>query len=193
MYYTKQETFGYNINESEMDFYGRSGKMIDAIFNRRSIRKYTDEKIPYEKVEDILKAGMAAPSAGNEQPWHFVVIDDKDTMMAITKFHPYSSMLKSAKYAIVVCGDLNLQRFEGYWVQDCSAAAENMLLAANDAGLGSVWLGVYPMEDRINGLKELLNLPESVIPLCILPLGYPAENRPAEDRYKKERVHKNAW
>mgnify|MGYP001283425713 CR=1 FL=1 len=166
---------------------------MNAIFTRRSIRKYTGEEVAWEKIEQILRAGMAAPSAGNEQPWHFVVLDDRNVLDEIPKFHPYSQMLKEARCAIVVCADLSLQRYEGYWVQDCSAAAQNMLLMAEELGLGSVWLGVYPVEDRVKALKKLLGLPENVIPLCILPIGYPAERKEPANRFQPSRIHKNRW
>ena len=115
---------------------------MQSIFNRRSIRKYTGEAVPEEMIEQILRAGMAAPSAHNKQPWHFIVIDNKDTLLEIPKFHPYSNMLKEASHAIVVCGDSTIEESEGYWVQDCSAATENMLLMAQELGLGACWLGV---------------------------------------------------
>ncbi len=166
---------------------------MNAIFKRRSIRKYTDKVVSDQQIEKILRAGMAAPSAGNQQPWHFVVIDDRDILNDIPKLHPYSKMLKEASHAIVVCGDVNLQRHEGYWVQDCSAATQNILLMATELGLGSVWLGVYPREDRVKGLKELLSLPENIIPLCIISIGYPAETKEPVDRYDTTRIHKNSW
>lgn len=166
---------------------------MDAIFERRSIRKYSDKVVPYEVIEKLLEAGMCAPSAGNEKPWNFIVIDNKDILNEIPKFHPYSKMLKEAQYAIVVCGDLSLQKFEGFWVQDCSACTENMLIMAQEMGLGSVWLGVYPIEERVSALKKLLNLPENVIPLSILPIGYPAEKKEAGDRFDRSRVHRNQW
>jgi len=166
---------------------------MNAIFNRRSIRKYTDKKVPDELIEQVLRAAMAAPSAGNEQPWHFIVIDDKDVLNEIPKFHPYSQMLREASCAIVVCGDLNLEIYKGYWVQDCSAAMQNMLVMAQDLGLGAVWLGVYPVEERVKALKELLDLPESVIPLSIMSIGYPAETKEPADRFNPSRIHKNRW
>lgn len=166
---------------------------MNAIFNRRSIRKYTDKKISDELIEQILRAAMAAPSAGNEQPWHFIIIDDRDVLNEIPKFHPYAQMLREASCAIVVCGDLDLERYKGYWVQDCSAAMENMLIMAQDLGLGAVWLGVYPMEDRVKALKELLDLPESVMPLSIMSIGYPAETKEPVDRFDPSRIHKNRW
>lgn len=166
---------------------------MNSIFHRRSIRKYTGEVVSEELIEEILKAGMAAPSAGNEQPWHFIVIRDKSIMEDITKFHPYSQMLKEASHAIVVCGDLSLQKYEGYWIQDCSAAMQNMLLMADSLGLGAVWLGVYPREERVDKLKELLNIPQNVIPLGIMSLGYPAETKEPSDRFNPERIHRDRW
>jgi nitroreductase len=166
---------------------------MNAIFERRSTRKYTDKVVTFEIIEKLLEAGMCAPSAGNERPWQFIVIDNKDTLSEITKFHPYSQMLKIAQYAIVVCGDLSLLKYEGFWVQDCSAAAENMLIMAQELGLGSVWLGVYPLEDRIKALSELLGLPENVTPLSILPIGYPAEKKIPKDRFDRSRIHRNQW
>lgn len=166
---------------------------MDAILNRKSIRKYKDIKVSDELVEALLRAAMAAPSAGNEQPWEFIVLKNKETMKKITEFHPYSKMLLNADVAIVVCGDEAKERFKGYWVQDCSAATENILIAAEDKGLGAVWLGVYPLEDRVSSLKEILNLPESVIPLSIIPVGYPDEQKDPADRFNKERIHYDKW
>lgn len=166
---------------------------MQAIFNRRSIRKYTDKLVTEELIEQVLRAGMAAPSAGNEQPWHFIVINDRNVLNEIPKFHPHSEMLKEASHAIVVCGDLSLQKFEGYWVQDCSAAMQNMLLMVQELGLGSVWLGIYPMKDRIKALKDLLGLPESVTPLSIMSIGYPAETKEPADRFNPSRIHRNRW
>lgn len=166
---------------------------MKAILNRKSIRKYKDTKISDEIVEELLRAAMQAPSAGNEQPWEFVVLRNKETMKKITEIHPYSSMLLNTDVAIVVCGDLSKEKFKGYWVQDCSAATENILLAAEEKGLGAVWLGVYPEEGRVEGVKKLLSLPDSVIPLSIIPVGYPDEQREAANRFNQERVHYDRW
>lgn len=166
---------------------------MNAIFKRRSIRKYIEKAISDELIEQVLRAGMAAPSAGNQQPWHFVVINDREILHEIPRFHPYSNMLKEASHAIVVCGDVSRQRYKGYWVQDCSAATQNMLLMSTELGLGSVWLGVYPDEDRVKELKELLNMPENIIPLCIISIGYPAETKEPADRFDATRIHKNRW
>jgi len=166
---------------------------MKAILNRKSIRKYKDIKISDEIIEQLLRAAMAAPSAGNEQPWEFIVLRDKETMKKITEVHQYSKMLLNTDAAIVICGDEAKEVFKGYWVQDCSAATENILIAAEDMGLGAVWLGVYPIEDRVQAIKELLNLPDSVIPLSIVPIGYPDEDRKPADRFNKARIHYDRW
>ncbi|WP_017415444.1 nitroreductase family protein [Clostridium tunisiense] len=166
---------------------------MDSILKRRSIRKYKDIKVSNEIVEDLLKAAMAAPSAGNEQPWEFVVLKDKEIMKNITEIHPYSKMLLKSDVAIVVCGDEKKEVFKGYWVQDCSAATENILLAAQDMGLGAVWLGVYPIADRVEKIQEILGLPSSVVPLSIVPVGYPDEEKTPGDRFDKTRIHYNGW
>ena len=164
-----------------------------AIHGRRSIRRYTDQPIPEDVIEELLRAAMAAPSAGNQQPWQFVVIDDRETLNAIPRFHPYSAMLKEAPLAIAICGDLREERYEGYWVQDCSAATQNLLLAAHGKGLGAVWLGIHPIEERVTGTRELLGLPAETIPLAVVAIGYPAEQKGAEDRYSPSRVHRNRY
>lgn len=169
--------------------------MMKAIFERRSVRKYTDQPVPPEEIELLLKAAMAAPSAGNEQPWHFIVIRDKEIMKQIMEVHPYSSMLKYAPVAIAVCGDLQLEKYDvgGLWVHDCCAATENILLAAQDRGLGAVWLAVHPYPERITGFARILNLPEHVKTLSLVAFGYPMEKKPAADRYKPDRVHRERW
>ncbi len=166
---------------------------IAAIMTRRSVRKYTGEAVNDQEIEKIVRAGMNAPSAGNSQPWHFVVIKDRDTLLAITKFHPYSHMLKEAGVAIVVLGDTSNERYGAYWVQDCSAAIENMLLAVHALGLGAVWLGIYPREDRVSELSKLIGQPANVKPLGIVSVGHIAEIPAKADRFDPERVHKEAW
>jgi nitroreductase len=166
---------------------------FDAIFTRRSIRKYTDQAVPEELVIELLKAAMAAPSAGNEQAWQFIVIRDRAILDAIPKFHPYAAMLKYASVAIVVCGDLSREKFKGFWVQDCSAATQNLLLAATARGLGAVWTALHPMEDRVAGMRKLLGLPEQIIPLSLVPIGYPAEHPGPTDRFDQARVHRDRW
>ena len=166
---------------------------MKEIFERRSIRKYTNQPVSDDDIEKILRAAMAAPSAGNQQPWEFIIIKDKKLLNDITKVHPYSQMLKEASVAIVVCADPDRERHSGFWVQDCAAATENMLLEAQHLGIGSVWLGVYPRESRVKGIKELLNIPERIIPFSIVSLGYPAETKEPSDRYDNSRIHINKW
>lgn len=166
---------------------------MKAILSRRSIRKYTPDKVPDKDIRELLEAAMAAPSAGNEQPWHFIVIDDRDVLRQIPSFHPYSHMLKEAPVAILVCGDETLEKYKGYWVQDCSAATENILIAVEEKGLGAVWLGVYPIEERVAGLRRLLGIPDHVIPFSLIPVGYPAEHKEPGNRYNEARVRRNKW
>lgn len=166
---------------------------LKAILTRRSIRKYTDEPVPDQIIMELLAAAMAAPSAGNEQPWHFIVINDRQILNEIPKFHPYSQMLKEASVAILVCGDEMLEKYTGYWVQDCSAATENILIAVQAKRLGAVWLGIYPIAERVTGMRELLGLPEHVIPFSLVPIGYPAEEKPPADRFDETRIHYNKW
>jgi nitroreductase len=167
---------------------------IEAILSRRSTRKYKKKAVPKELVDELLKAAMNAPSAGNEQPWHFVVIQDRKVLDEVPKCHPFSDAVREAPVAIVVCGDLQLAKWDKeWWAQDCSAATENILIAAQAKGLGAVWLGVYPRDDRVKGIQGLLALPQNVIPLCIIPIGYPAEKKPYESRYRPARVHYNCW
>jgi len=166
---------------------------LQAMLTRRSIRRYTDDPVPPDQVDRLLAAAMAAPSAGNQQPWHFVVIRERALLDAIPKFHPHSGMLREAPLALLVCGDLSLEKYEGYWIQDCSAATENLLLAAHAEGLGAVWLGLHPRPERVQGMRELLGLPESVIPLALIALGHPAEAKDPASRFDPSRVHHDRW
>lgn len=166
---------------------------MEAILSRRSIRKYTNQPVPEQVVKELLEAAMSAPSAVNQQPWQFIVINDRKILDEFPKLHPCSLMLRAAPVAILVCGDLQLEKIGGYWVQDCSAATENILIAANAKGLGAVWLGVYPVERRVTGIKKLLDLPENVIPFSIVSIGYPAVKKPPANRYDSSRIHYNRW
>jgi nitroreductase len=166
---------------------------LDAILSRRSIRRYTPQPVPAGVMEELLRAAMSAPSAGNEQPWHFVVIQDRRMLDEFPRFHPYAEMLKEASVAILVCGDLRLETYRDHWVQDCSAATQNLLLAAHAKGLGAVWVGIHPTEDRVGRTRKLLGLPSHVVPLCLVPLGYPAERIPRAERYDPSRVHADRW
>ncbi|MCX6650762.1 MAG: nitroreductase family protein [Methanomassiliicoccales archaeon] len=165
----------------------------DPILNRRSIRRYTAQDVEEKDVMKVLEAAMAAPSAGNERPWHFVVIRDKEVMQGIMGVHPYAQMLKRCPVTVLVCGDPSLEKYPGFWVQDCSAATENMLIMAVELDLGAVWLGIYPIEDRVHGLRRLLGLPEDIIPFALVPLGHPDEEKKKLDRFDGERVHRDGW
>lgn len=166
---------------------------LEAIRTRRSVRVFTGEPVKREILVELVRAAMQAPSAGNQQAWQFVVVDDRQILKRIPEFHPYAQMAETAPAAILVCGDLELEQRKGYWVQDCSAATQNLLLAAHDLGLGAVWTGVYPREDRVKGARKLFGLPEHVVPLSLVFVGYPAEHPQPEDRFREERVHWNHW
>jgi nitroreductase len=167
--------------------------LLDTILGRRSIRAYTGEAVPEDLVTLLLEAAMSAPSAGNQRPWRFVVITDRNILCRVPDYHPYAYMVPEAPMAIAVCADFSLVTHKGYWVQDCSAATENLLLAAHALGLGAVWLGVYPMQDRVTGLRRLLGLPEHVVPMALVPVGYPAEQKPPARRFDPSRVHRDGW
>lgn len=167
-----------------------------AIFERKSVRNFNDKKITKEQLEMLVKAGMAAPSAMNKQPWAFVVVDDRNTLDLLADKLPYAKMLFQASAAIIVCGDMQkaLEDWQQeYWIQDCSAASMNILLAAEAMGLGSVWTGLYPAKGRVAIVKEVLNLPDHIIPLNVLPLGYPSINEAPKNKYNPDNVHWNSW
>jgi nitroreductase len=165
----------------------------EAILTRRSIRQYADRAVDDETIRQLLTAAMHAPSAGNQQPWQFVVLTDRLALDALAEALPHGKKLRQAPLAIVVCGDLRMETNKGHWVQDCSAATENVLLAAHALGLGAVWLGVYPREERIEALSSLLALPRGLVPLAAISIGYPAEQPQRVDRYQEEGVHHNKW
>lgn len=173
-----------------------SNPAIENIMTRTSIRDYQDRKVEDEKVEQIIRAAMAAPSAGNKQPWRFIVIKDKKTLEAISGNFKSMKMAAKAPLAIVVCGDMKAT-FPGdgtdYWVEDASAATENLLLAAHSLGLGAVWCGIYPMPDRVALLKEMLDIPDDIIPLNVVPVGYPAESPEPKDKWNPDEIHYETW
>jgi nitroreductase len=172
---------------------GLNIETLEAIHTRRSIRKYTDRPVPRELVTELLRAAMSAPSAVNAQPWVFIVIDDRKILDEIPTFSPYAGMCREAPMAILVCGDTTQEKAPGFWVQDCSAAIQNLLLAAHDAGLGAVWTGIFPMTDRVRGFRKAFGLPDYVFPLGLVPVGYPAEKPGPQDRYREKKVYHNRY
>jgi len=171
---------------------------LEAIKTRRSIRKYKKEKIPNDILKELLTAGMSGPTGGNGEPWQFIILNDPEILQKIPNVPSGAPFVSDAPLAILVCGDLKeypglKEEFLDVWVIDCSIAAQNILLAAHSKGLGAVWTGVYPMEERVSGLKALLELPENIIPLVLIVIGYPAEKLPVLDRYNESKVHYNTF
>lgn len=169
---------------------------LENIFNRKSVREYTPEKVSPEQVDILIKAAMSAPTAMNKQPWSFIIVDDRSVLDSLAKVLPYAKMLEKATTAIVVCGDtdkalLNVE--QAYWVQDCSAASQNILLAAEAIGLGAVWTGVFPRQDRVEPVQKILLLPDNIIPLNVIPIGYPKLQDSPKNKYKKSNIHYNKW
>lgn len=172
--------------------------VLENIMTRSSVRNFTSQKVETDKIETLLKAGMAAPTGGNKQPWEFVVLNDREIMDKIPEFASGARMITKAQTAIVVCGDVSRCMpgvLSEYWIQDCSAATENILLAAHAMGLGAVWCGAYPNndEDRVSKFKTLLNLPESVYALCVIVVGYPEGEQTPKSKWDPSKVHYNKF
>jgi nitroreductase len=165
----------------------------DPVLTRRSIRRYTAEPVSDEHVERLLRAAMAAPSAGDQRPWQFVVVRDRASLVAATEVHPFAKMLLEAPLAIVVCGDTRLEKWPQFWDQDCAAATENLLVEAEALGLGAVWLGVHPLAERVEGIRRLLAAPDHVVPFAVVPVGHPAQRKPPAERFDPARVHLERW
>jgi nitroreductase len=165
----------------------------EAIHTRRSVRAFSTRQIPEEAVRQLLEAAMQAPSAGNEQPWQFVVIENRSILDAIPDISPYAPMCRTAPLAILVCGDMHEVHHTGYWVQDCSAATQNLLLMAHDLGFGAVWTGVYPNPERVSGFRQLLHLPEEIVPMALVVIGIPEELAPPAPRFNSSRIHHDGW
>lgn len=175
-----------------------SNEMLECIITRASVRKYKAEPVNDSIITDILKAGMAAPTAANQQAWHFVVVTDQAIKDTITNAFQWTKMVRDCAFAVVVCGDMT-KLFDGdrenggFWTLDCSTASENMLLAAHALGLGGVWCGIYPEEDRMARLSEILNLPSNLRPLNILSFGYPAASVAPKDKWDAAKVSYNRF
>ncbi|MYL81587.1 nitroreductase family protein [Desulfovibrio aerotolerans] len=168
-------------------------ELFEALHTRRSIRAFTDQPISEADLETILRAAMDAPSAVNAQPWHFVVITDRAMLDPIPDIHPHAAMCRTAQAAIVSVAEIALEKAPGNWMVDCSAAVENLLLAARGLGIGSVWCGLYPRQERMAPMAALLGLPEGFLPHALVPLGYPAQEFKRVERFKPERIHRNGW
>ena len=164
---------------------------LDLIYTRRSIREYTEDPVTDEQVEAILKAAMAAPSARNLRPWHFIVVRKRKLLDKLAKVHKYAEMLEKAPLGVVVCGDQKVS--EQHWVEDTCAATQNLLLAATALGLGGVWISLYPKNKHQKYVRELLDIPEHVGVLCLVALGRPAQKKEARIQYDHERVHQDGW
>jgi nitroreductase len=172
-----------------------TGTPLDLLFGRRSIRVYSPGEVSAPALNKLLEAGMAAPSAMTKDPWRFIVVRDRQTLSKLAALHPGAAMLSSAAMAIVVCGDLDaaFERQLSYLLQDCSAAIQNLLLAAHAQRLGACWVGIHPGEPLIKQVKELLSLPSSVVPVAAISLGQPGEQPPPRTRYNADYVRYERW
>ena len=171
-------------------------QVLNNIRQRRSVRHFVPGKrVPREQLIELVKAGMAAPSACNRQPWAFIAIDDPEVAAELAAIHPHAAFLRDSSSAIAVCGDLDraLTEIPDYWLQDCSAATENILLAAEALGLGAVWCGVHPNSAIEPKIRAVLQLPERIIPLNLIVLGYPAGQEQPKDKFDPERLHWQRW
>jgi nitroreductase len=168
---------------------------LDAIFGRRSVRAYLKKEISAETITTLLQAAMAAPSACAKDPWRFIVVREPKTLAALASGLPNGTMLADAPLGIVICGDQSAAHDgqTSYMLQDCSAAIQNILLAAHALGLGACWLGVHPREDRMRHIKNIVGLPEPVVPVSCIALGYPAEKKGPRTRYDETYVHWEMW
>lgn len=182
-------------NSDESSVSNLTEAVIGNIMTRTSVRQFTSQAISKDTLDIIVKAGMAAPTAMNKQPWAFVVVTEREVLDSLETVHPYSN-LKTATAAIIVCGDMKKTSEDfsrEYWVQDCSAATENILLAAHAYGLGAVWCGVYPNPNVMPEVKRVLGIPQGVTPLNIISMGYPASESEPKDKWNPENVHYQRW
>jgi nitroreductase len=168
--------------------------VIENIHSRKSVRKYiANRPVSKEDLLTLVKAGMAAPTAKNAQPWAFVVLSERSTLDGLADALIYGKMLKAAPSAIVVCGNLEKDANGDLWMLDCSAATQNILLAAEAMGLGAVWATIYPYKDRLTAVAKALELPAHIVPLCVIPVGYPTGAETPKDKWKEENVKWERW
>ena len=168
---------------------------LQFLFARRSVRAYRDEPVPEALIRDLLEAGMAAPSAVAKDPWRFAVLTRRDLLESVAACLPNGKMLGRAPLGLVVCGSIEdaHDHSESYMLQDCSAAVENVLVAAAALGLGACWLGVHPRQDRIDGIRRILKVPDGIIPLAAIAIGYPAEEKRARTRFDSSKIVRETW
>jgi nitroreductase len=166
---------------------------LDCLMTRRSIRKFSARPVAPELIQAALGAAMAAPSAGNAQPWHFVLMASRASLDRVPDFHPHAAMARQAQAGILVCAEPALEKYPGYWPIDCAAATQNLLLALHAQGLGAVWVGVYPEQSRMESFRALLGIPEAIIPHSFVPLGHPDMAAGRVERFRPERLHRDAW
>ena len=162
--------------------------LYEGLQKRRSVRRYENRSIEKEKIKTLLRAAMQAPSAGNQQPWEFLVVENKETLEKLSKAQLYATPIKDAPLGIVVLAREEGLKYPQYWQQDLAAATENMLLAAVELGLGTVWLGIAPEEDRMAYIKDLFQLPEGVKAFAMIAVGYSSDNK-VVDRFDASRIH----
>ncbi|MDR2562679.1 MAG: nitroreductase family protein [Prevotellaceae bacterium] len=168
-----------------------NNEILANILSRTSIRNYSDREISVEDMNKLLKAAMSAPSSKDRRPWHFVAISDKTILSSLGERLKNASCLNGANKAVVVCGDVELS--DNCWFLDCSAATQNILLAAHSIGIGAVWTAAYPYEDRMAVISEILELPENIKALAVIPMGYPTEENKAKDKFDETRIHLDRW
>lgn len=166
---------------------------VEAVLTRRSVRRFRSDAVTPEEIETLLRAAMQAPSAMNEQPWEFVVVTERKLLDRVPDIHPYAGMTREAAAAILVCSDKRRWTSEGLWSQGCAAATQNILIAAHGMGLGAVWVGVYPVKDRVRSIRGLLGMPDHIMPFSLVPVGRPADGQSAKSRYSPAKVHTNRW
>ncbi len=163
-------------------------KLIDAIFKRRSIRRFKEKPVEKHILMQLVKYGMYAPTARNTRSWHFYIVNDRNKLDEVAKKHPYAGMLKTAGGAILVCGDKSIEPMDGYLALNCANACENIMLGALEHNLGTCWIAVYPREERIKLISGIFSLPENHLPIALLAIGYPDEEKPIPERFEKEKI-----
>ena len=166
---------------------------LDVLMKRRSIRRFTRDAVSPAHREAVVRAVLQAPSAADARPWHLVEIDQRQILDELASAMEHCDMLREATWALLVCGDPSLEKIPGFWVQDCSAATQNALLAAAALGLGAVWVGLHPVEDRVQAVRGVLGIPATVVPLALVAAGHPAEDPGFEDRFDAGKLHANRW